>query len=462
MSNSSFLPQKHMDPLDEDPDKDGEDSVAAKKSSSAATHIDSTLRTFPRFSDLPAHLRAKVWRMAWLPRRVIPFGSKPAPKFNICNKPQRCECCASVNFRPQTSAPAIMYACREARSETQKISRPLSTWFWELWLPRNLSRAWSKAQYQEFWEEVCYRDEMLRMITWFNPTTDQVFIGPESVLRMSEQVGPPNHDDVLQAALDPALVLMLSAGLFEEHEKLEAEFEVLRSGLRALYDRYLKPRDHIYICEAGLNFLLTDEGLQKAIQEGLFSGEDEEQRLVSASDEVLIKKYEALKLFNHKHTNINASQTLRTWRDTLNTWHTRRSQARHVRLRAEGRAGSTSSRKSASIRVPISDSQMLMIKIADFLMWDQGLGFFRGLEIMDLTGHLKKDHPLVREHGFKLPDFAQGKFAKHDAIHASKEILFDESLVKISLKLRVNREDILGDLGVVPQTCSEKSTQARD
>lgn len=343
--------------------------------------------------------------MAWLSRRVIPFGSKPAPKFNVCINPQRCECCASGNFRAQTRAPAIMYACCEARSEAQKISRPLSTWFWELWLPRGLSRAWSEAQLQKFWEEVCYRDEMLRTITWFNPTTDQVFIGPESILRMSEQAGPPNHDDVLQAALDPALALVLSVGLFKENKRLEAEFEVMRFGLRSLYDRYFKTRDHIYICEHGMNFLLTDEGLQKAVQEGLFSGEDEEQRLVSASDEVLIKKYEALKLYNHQHTNINAYQTLRTWRDTLNAWHTKRSQARHIRLRAEGRAGSTSSRRSGSIQIPISDSQMLMIKIADFLMWDQGLGFGRGLEIMDPNGHLKKDHPLVQEHGFKLPEF---------------------------------------------------------
>lgn len=298
-----------------------------------------------------------------------------------------------------------MYACREARLETQKIARPLSTWSWELWLPRGLSRAWSKAQLHEFWDEVCYRDEMLRTITWFNPAADFVYLGPESILRMSEQAGPPNHDDVLQAALDPALVLMLCAGLFEQSQNMEAKFEELRFGLRSLYHRYLKPRDHVYICEGVVSFLLTDEGLQKAVQEGLFSGENEESRLVAASDKVLIKKYEALGLYDRQHTNINVYQTLRTWRDSLNTWHTRRSQARQVRREGGGRVGSTSTRTNPFTQIDISRSQMLMIKIADFLMWDQGLGFGRWTEIMDLTGHLKKDHPLVQEHGFKLPDF---------------------------------------------------------
>lgn len=343
--------------------------------------------------------------MAWLTRPVTPFGSKPAPKFNMCNSPQRCERCDAENFRPRTRNPAITYACREARREAQKIAMPLSTWFWELSLPKSLFRAWSKAQLQEWEYEVCYRDEMLRMITWFNPAADHIYIGSESILRMSEQVGPPNHDDVLQAALDPALVLMLSADLLEYHQRLEDEFEGRRAGLRSLYHRYLKARDHIYICEGGIDFLLTDEGLRNAVQEGLFSGEDEEQRLVASNNKVLIEKYEALKLYDHQHTNANAIQTLRTWGASLRTRHIRKSQSQHIRREAKGHINSTSSRTIPSVHTPITGSQMLMLKIADFLMWDQGLGFGRGLEIMDLSGHLKKDHPLVREHGFKLPDF---------------------------------------------------------
>lgn len=287
----------------------------------------------------------------------------------------------------------MMYACREARTEAQKIARPLSTWLWELQLIEDLSRAWSKAQNQKFLDEACYRDEMLHIKTWFNPTADHIYIDEASILRMSELVGPPNHDDVLQAALDPALVLMLSAGLFA---RSEAEFEMRRSGLRCLYQRYLKPRDHVYICEGTIDFLLTDEGLQKAVQEGLFSGEDEEQQLVAASDKILCDQYEALRLYDHQHSNINTYQTLRTWKDSLNTWHTRRSVSRHVRH---------INQSSRTIYVSISRSQQLMLNLADFLMWDQGLGLGKGLEIMDSTGRLREDHPLVQEHGFKLPDF---------------------------------------------------------
>lgn len=336
--------------------------------------------------------------MAWPTRHLTPFLSKPAPKFDICNNPQRCERCVATNFRPRNRAPAIMYACREARREALQISKPLTTWCWELWLPKSLSRSWSQAQLQHFLDEVLYRDEMLRMTTWFNPASDFVYLGSESILRMSDQVGPPNHDDVLQAALDPAIVLMLPAGLFQQDRMLEAEFEMMRFGLRSLYHRYLKPRDHVYICEGAMQFLLTDEGLQRAAQEGLFSGEDEDSRLVSASDNFLIKKYEALRVYNRQHTNINAIQTLRTWRDTLNRWHIRRSQAQNFRQ-------SKLRETLPTLHLPVSGSQMLMIKLADFLMWDQGLGIGRGTEIMDLTGHLKKDHPLVQKYGFKLPNF---------------------------------------------------------
>lgn len=337
--------------------------------------------------------------------RPLPvFASKPAPKFNICNSPERCACCMAEISRPRTRAPAMMYACREARREALQIAKPLSTWCWELRLPTCLSRAWSKAQLQKYFEEVWYRDEMLRLTMWFNSTVDFVSLGSESVLRMSQQSGPPNHDDALQAALDPAVALMLPACLFQQYEILETDFEFLRFGLRTLYHRYLKNRDHIYISEAVTQFLFTEEGLQKAVQEGLFSGVDEDSRLVAANDNVLIKKYDALGLYNHQHTDINAIQTLRIWRDTLNRWRTRRSQARDIRREGEGRVGSTST-GVPSVRFPVSASQMLMINMADFLMWDQGLGFGRGSEIMDSTGHLRKDHPLVQEYGFKLPDF---------------------------------------------------------
>lgn len=342
--------------------------------------------------------------MAWPARPLPVFISKPAPKLNICNSTERCAYCKAASSRPRTRAPAMMYACREARREALQIAKPLSTWCWELLLPVYLSRAWSKAQLQKYFDEVWYRDEMFRLTTWFNSTVDYVVLGSESVLRMSQQLGPPNHDDALQAALDPAVALMLPAYLLHQHETLETEFECLRFGLRTLYHRYLKTRDHIYICEDVTAFLFTEEGLQKAVQEGLFSGEDEDSRLVAASDIGLIKKYDALRHYNHQHTDINVIETLRIWWDTLNKWRTKRSQARNVRREGEDRVKSTST-GVPSVCFPVSGSQMLMIKMADFLMWDQGLGFGRGPEIMDLTGHLRKDHPLVQQYGFKLPDF---------------------------------------------------------
>lgn len=300
----------------------------------------------------------------------------------------------------------MMYACREARREVQEIARPLSKWSYELWMTSNLYPSWRSAQFAKFLDESAYRDERLRTTIWFNPAVDNVHIGTESLLLMAQQSGPLNYDDVLQAALDPALVLMLHAELFEEHDALQSEFRDMRFGLRSLYHQYLKPREHIYICEREQTFVLSDEGLQKAVQEGLFSGEDQETRLVATSDTALISKYEDLgRIYDTHHTNPTTFSTIRYWTIHFNTWFTRKLQDLKLRRKPEAPIGWATSQGVQSVHVPLSGAQLLMLKIADFLMWDRGLGFGRGTEIMDFRGHLMKDHPLVQEQGFKLPDF---------------------------------------------------------
>lgn len=256
--------------------------------------------------------------MAWLTRIVSPFASKPAPNFTICINPQRCERCRVDLFRPRTLVPAMMYACREARREVQEIAKPLSKWYHEFWMAGKLSQSWRSAQFAKFLEESAYRDEKLRTAIWFNPAVDHVYLRTRTLVLMAQQSGPLNYDDVLQEALDPALVLMLHANLLEKHETLESEFQQRRIGLRSLYQRYLKPREHIYICEREWTFVLTDEGLQKAVQEGLFSGEDQETRLVATSDTALISKYEALeRSYDTFHTNYTTVSTIRFWTGTF-------------------------------------------------------------------------------------------------------------------------------------------------
>lgn len=300
----------------------------------------------------------------------------------------------------------MMYACREARREVQEIAGPLSKWSYELWMINNLYPAWRSAQLAKFLDESAYRDEMLRTTIWFNPAVDNIHIRTESLLLMARQSGPLNYDDVLQAALDPALVLMLHAKLFEQHDAVESEFQDMRVGLRSLYHQYLKPREHIYICEREHTFVLTDEGLQKAVQEGLFSGEDQETRLVAASDRALISRYEDLReIYDAYHTNLTTVSTIKLWVMAANEWFTKKLQDLKLRRKPEAPIGWTSSQGIQYVHVPLSGSQLLMLKIADFLMWDRGLGLARGTEVMDFTGHLKKDHPLVQEQGFKLPDF---------------------------------------------------------
>ncbi|KAI7783443.1 hypothetical protein LA080_011789 [Diaporthe eres] len=292
-------------------------SRAAEKASSSNVQINVSSRTFHRFGDLPPEIRCTIWAMALPTRIVSAYSTKPASRFS-CSSRQSCK----------------------------KLMMPLSTWLLEGSLPDQLQASWSRAQREEYMEKVLYKEEMVPIITWFNAKTDFIQIEPIPLRRFSELPGPPNHDDVFQAALDPETNLLLFSYYFDEWEDPAYAFVFLRNGLRALYHRYLRTRKHIYIVVGGMQpYVLTDEGWQKAIHEGLFSGHYEETRLVPLDDEVLIRK------------------------------------------------------------ANLPDAQVFMLQIADFLMCDIGLGYGRGEETMELDGHLKQDHPLVQQLDLRLPDF---------------------------------------------------------
>lgn len=354
---------------------------AAVKASSAILQVGASPTTFHCFSDLPPEIRCTIWAMA-LPRRTIyAYLSKPAPRLD-CRSRQHCKVCQAYNWKPPARVPAVMQACREARQEILRITTPLSMWLVEGVLPDHLLASWSRTQQQEFLEENIYRDEMIPVITHFNAKADFIYLDPASIRRFSELPGPLNHDDVFQAALDPGVTLSICTGLFEHcGEDPHDAFQSVQNGLRALYHRYLRTRRHIYI---GVNamppFVLTEEGWQKAIREGLFSGQSEETRLVPANDENLIRKYEALRHHSHQHIQPSRKDTFDecVWSDQRRVWNGIQN---------------------------LSDAQVLMLQLADFLMWDRGLGYGRGGEIMEPDGHLKEYHPLVQQFDLKLPDF---------------------------------------------------------
>jgi hypothetical protein len=118
---------------------------------------------------------------------------------------------------------------------------------------------------------------MLPLVTQFNANTYVVVLCENSFYRFSQLPGPPNHNDVLQAALDPELPVLLCGEFFEEWDAPSDAYDVMLSGLQALYHRYPKTRTRIYIGVGGLlTFVLTEEGWEKAIREGLFSGHYED------------------------------------------------------------------------------------------------------------------------------------------------------------------------------------------
>ncbi|POS75353.1 hypothetical protein DHEL01_v206250 [Diaporthe helianthi] len=275
-----------------------------------------------------------------------------------------------------------MQVCRESRIETQRISKPLSTWLIDASLRVALGPSWSRAQELEA-REMRASEEPLQIITPFNTDFDLLYLSSYSIGLSSFKSGPPNHDDVFQVALDPEVPLLLDAELFNHWKNPRDGFDEIPNGIEALYHYYLKPRKHVYLeVRSWPAFVLTEKGWQKAIQEGLFAGDRCERRLVPTEDVPLIRKYEALRHYSIPHTKKSRRPN---WDKYLWT-------------------GNPNPRLPAS-RAGVSTAQLFMLQIADFLMWSRGLGDEKGEEIMDLNGQFKRDHLFVQQEGLKMPDF---------------------------------------------------------
>lgn len=364
--------------------------------------------------------------MAMPTRITFPYQRKNCPDAR-CPSTPRCELCHAISLKPPVRAPGVMQACREAQFETRNISRPLSTWLFGECPHAQHESSSNDVQQEEISPYLVYRKGMVRITSWFNAASDMIQFDADSIKRFSMFFGPPNRDDVFQAALDPNINLIFSVEFFDKWMSPDYVYLSLRNGLQALYHWYLKPRKHIYIGIGGLPpFIQTEDGHQKAIHEGLFSGDDEEIRLLPPNDEVLIKKYEALRHHCHEHTMPDFVHGLD---DMLlsgkpNLWQNRK-QTKYKRFsRWEDEVYyHWIENRIHPPRENLGDAVLFMLQIADFLMWDQGLGIDKGEEIMDLNGHLKKDHPLVQKYQFSLPDFtpvfAFEKFKYHRATAVS-------------------------------------------
>lgn len=345
-----------------------------------------------------------------MPMVTVPYEIKSCP-YCRCQSNPRCEHCHAIFSRPPVRCPGVMQACREARLETRKISRPLSMWHFGECQHASLQHesSSSDAQPEVIPPHLIYRKGMLRITSWFNAASDMVIFDEDSIKRFSDNPGPPNRDDVFQAALDPRINLIFSVEFFNKWLTPGDAFHSLRKGLQALYHWYLKPRKNIYLAVGGLpTFVLTEDGHHKATHEGLFSGNDSEMRLVAPDDEVLIKKYEALRHDCHEHTKpeFDCGYDHLLWSGKPNLWQNRR-QTKYIRWGKweDDVYYDWIKNRIHPPRENLRDGELFMLQIADFLMWDLGLGPDKGDEIMDLDGHLKKDHPLVQEHQLSLPDF---------------------------------------------------------
>lgn len=256
-----------------------------------------------------------------------------------------------------------------------------------------------------------YSYEMHQQTFWFNPRTDLIYLGRngKQALRSAECEGPVNHDDVLNAVLDPKAALVLSA--FINCDDPQPEQGLFRMNLHLLYGSYLRPRDHVYMCVQDIFICLNEENRQRAYDDGLFN-EEEPQRFIDIDDIETIQKYVSLLQHDIHHVGgFRGGWSLETLESLRlnNRWQRHREYAeisatcpqvnnRRMEVLAQERLLHGS-------RKHVGDAQLLMLQIADCILLDYGLGFRKGEEIMTLDGRLRADHPWVKKYDIKLPTF---------------------------------------------------------
>lgn len=88
-------------------------------------------KIFPKFNDLPAEIRIKIWNESWPAGTVEPFNYLPRKKTcNMCLGPY-CPRCEAAKHRERMRAPVISRVNVEARECALKASTRLSRWMYE-------------------------------------------------------------------------------------------------------------------------------------------------------------------------------------------------------------------------------------------------------------------------------------------------------------------------------------------
>lgn len=335
--------------------------------------------SFHRFLELPWELRRLVWEFA-LPRSVFT---------SIQLVPDEC-----VPYPPMSRA------CREALTIVKEFGSMVTAWD-KINVRRyvDILIHWETEDIP--WPEDTPNETDMCIRTWFSSRLDTIILNPydNMISHWSKENDQRKFIDIVGISMSPTTRLVV-----------QNDFGFHPPGyFKKLYQDYLKNRQEIFLCIARCRLIFKDNAWDIAAGLNISCSAGNGTQVIRLDDNVTlakcIKLWEQCCHFEHpfdftkKNPNLgklmntaideNKKAGANRWMRPYKAWVVE-AQAFEERL--------------------VSSEAHVRLRIADNIISDhesirntgRGRGR-RGHEVMDATGRLKEDHPLVRELNIKLP-----------------------------------------------------------
>lgn len=296
--------------------------------------------------------------------------------------------------------PPMSRACREALLVVKEFGSMVTAWNWI-----KDRRCWEilmRSETEEIpWPEDVPNETEMCIRTWFSSKLDTLVLNPKDCMIPYWGDDYYQHDfiDFIGIGLSPTTCLVVHNDL----SSCGSEY------LENLYDNYLKHRQEILLGIGDFKLVFKDKAWDIAARLNMSYSAGNQTQVIRLDDTAALAK--CLKLWEHcchfetPRSYLNRHHDFGEWLDMAIDKDKRggggRWQRTYMAWVVENRAYEE--------RL-VSPEAYFLLRVVDIVIsrhesiWKTGRGReHRGHEVMDDTGRLKNDHPLVRELDIKLP-----------------------------------------------------------
>lgn len=335
--------------------------------------------SFHRFLELPWELRRLIWEFA-LPRSVF----------------------TSMQLRSDECVPYphMSRACREALIIVKEFGTMVTAWnIINVRRYEDILIHWETEDIP--WPEDAPNETDMRIRTWFSSKLDTIIHNPfdNMVSNWSKENDQRKFIDIVSIGMSPTTRLVV-----------HSDFRFHPPGyFKKLYQDYLKNRQEILLCIARSRLVFKDSawGIAAGLNISCLAGNG--TQVIHLDDTVTLAK--CIKLWEQCcrfEQPFSFTKQYHNFGELLNAAIDENKKAEANRWMRPYKAWVVEAQ--AFEERLVSSEAYFLLRIVDGIISDHesirntGRGYRRrGHEVMDATGRLKEDHPLVRELNIKLP-----------------------------------------------------------